>query len=178
MPYATKRYISDLHFGHELMLKYPGRPFSSTTEMDEFMIREWNSVVRPDDLTYILGDFSMGLGDVERVTSIYSRLMGRKRLILGNHDYRKAGQVHPTLLGLEWDAPPTPAVETTDEGQRLYLCHYASRVWPGSHKGSYHFYGHSHGALPAMGRSRDVGVDMPDVAFRPRTFPELTKGMI
>ena len=43
--------------------------------------------------------------------------------------------------------------------------------------GAFHFYGHAHGALAGIGRSRDVGVDMPDVAFRPRTFAELTRGM-
>jgi hypothetical protein len=58
----------------------------------------------------------------------------------------------------------------------VILCHYGMRVWPASHHGSVHFYGHSHGRLPGYGRSRDVGVDMLDVAFRPRTFAELTAG--
>lgn len=177
MGFVTKRYIADLHFGHALMLTACKRPFSSVQEMDEAMVRRWNSVVRPDDITYIVGDFSMGLNDEARVAGIFNRLMGNKVLIIGNHDVRRENAVHPTLARLDWMISPTPALETQDEGQRVYLSHYAHRTWPGRGKGSYHFYGHSHGELPAIGRSRDVGVDLPDVAFTPRTFKELTKGM-
>lgn len=65
-----------------------------------------------------------------------------------------------------------------DEGQHIVLSHYAQRCWQGRSKGYWHFYGHAHGRLPPDGRSRDVGVDLPDVAFTPRTFRELTKGML
>jgi calcineurin-like phosphoesterase family protein len=145
--------------------------------MDETLIRNWNRVVGPVDLVFHLGDFSLGLGDIERVTWIFERLHGRKRLILGNHDIDRKGELHPSLAGLAWDAPPTHAAETTDGGQRIYLHHYACRTWPGQHHGAYHFYGHSHGNLPGVGRCRDVGVDTPDVGFTPRTFAELTTGM-
>nr|WP_245247801.1 hypothetical protein [Tianweitania sediminis] len=150
------------------------RPFATTREMDEFLISAWNAVVRPDDLVFHLGDFSFGLGDEQRVRSIFYRLHGRKRLIIGNHDVRKGGDLHPTLAGLDWDAPPAHAAETTDEGQRVYLSHYAHRVWPAAHKGAAHFYGHSHGSLEGLGRSRDVGVDCADTGFAPRTFRQLT----
>jgi hypothetical protein len=49
---------------------------------------------------------------------------------------------------------------------KIYLHHYACRVWRDSHKGSYHLYGHSHAALPeASTLSFDCGVDSrPDYA--------------
>jgi len=177
--FVRKFYISDTHFGHALMLSPTAcsRPFKSTDEMDEAMIHRWNAVVSDSDIVYHLGDFSMGLNNEARVRSVSSRLRGRKHLILGNHDFKKPGVVHPTLASLEWAAPPTDVIETKDEGHRVFLSHYAHRTWPGSSKGSYHFYGHCHGELPAMGRSRDVGVDCPDVGFTPRTFSELTRGM-
>ena len=176
MPFTQKFYTADTHFGHALMLdkKACGRPFASTTEMDEALISNWNAVVRPDDIVYHLGDFAFGLGDEDRVRTIFSRLMGRKVLVLGNHDYRKRGTVHPTLAGLAWDQPPCQHLETTDEGERVFLSHYACRTWPGANKGGWHFYGHSHGDLPPLGRSRDVGVDCPDTGYAPRTFRELT----
>jgi hypothetical protein len=31
--------------------------------------------------------------------------------------------------------------------------------------------------MPPLGRSRDVGVDLPDVDFSPRTFAELTANL-
>lgn len=179
MRHVKQFYTADLHFGHALMLKPDScaRPFSSTAEMDDTICRNWNSVVGPENLVWVLGDFSMGLQDEWRVASLFARLMGRKRLILGNHDYKRPNVVHPTLAGLAWDEPPAPAAETIDEGQRVYMSHYAHRVWPGSHKGSWHFYGHNHGGLPSAGRSRDVGVDCPDTAFTPNTFRQLTANM-
>ena len=177
----TKFYTGDTHFGHALMIsdriKRP-RPFSSTDEMDEFLIQAWNKVVHPTDIVYHLGDFAFQLTERRgRWTHVFLQLNGRKRLVIGNHDVRKDGSLHPTISELPWDAEPTHLVETTDEGQRLVLCHYAMRVWPGSHKGAYHFFGHSHGDLPNQGLSRDVGVDMPDVGYAPRTFRQLVGGL-
>jgi len=179
MSFTQKFYTADLHFGHALMLQEHAcaRPFASVAEMDEALVANWNGTVRTDDLVFVLGDFSYGLGDEQRVRSLFNRLAGRKRLVTGNHDLDKKGRLHPTLAGLAWDAPPVAACETMDGGQRVYLHHYACRTWPAQHRGSWHFYGHSHGKLPPHGRSRDVGVDCPDTGYAPRTFQQLTSGM-
>jgi calcineurin-like phosphoesterase family protein len=179
MSYFRKKFYSaDHHFGHALMLEHPGRPFPSVEAMDEALIDAWNAVVGDNDIVYHLGDFAMNLGDEARVRDIFGRLKGSKVLILGNHDYAKVNKIHPTLARLDWMISPTSALETTDEVHRVYLSHYAHRVWPGAHKGAFHFYGHSHGNLPPQGRSRDVGVDCADVGYAPQTFKQLTEGMI
>lgn len=82
--------ISDTHFNHENIIKYCSRPFSSAEEMNECLVDHWNSVVRDEDLVYHLGDVYMGGGFSRDYTrSLLSRLKGRKRLILGNHDTGK-----------------------------------------------------------------------------------------
>ena len=53
---VKKFYISDLHFGHTNCLAFDNRPFSTIAEHDAELIRRWNSVVRPGDIVYILGD--------------------------------------------------------------------------------------------------------------------------
>ena len=58
------------------------------------------------------------------------------------------------------------------------MSHYACRTWPGIRKNGWHFFGHNHGDMPPLGRSRDVGVDCKDVGFSPRTFKQLTCGMV
>ena len=179
MSFCNKLYTADLHFGHALMLDPAacGRPFASVDEMDEALISNWNRAVRKDDdLVYVLGDFSMGLKDEGRVRHVFERLRGRKILVLGNHDYAKRNRVHPAISGLEWE-DVAQHYETTDEGERIFLSHYAQRTWPGAHRGAWHFFGHNHGRLPPLGRSRDVGVDCPDAGFSPRTFRQLTAGM-
>jgi len=171
MSYVQKFYTSDTHFGHEAILGLCERPFSSVAEMDAAMVDAWNSVVRPQDIVYHLGDFAFG--GPAHAKQIFRRLNGRKALILGNHDVDRAGNALPHLLELGWDQEPRHSLLTSDGGERLYLSHYAHRVWPASNRGSVHFYGHSHGTLDAIGMSRDVGVDMTDVAFTPRTFQHL-----
>jgi len=177
--FVQKFYTADTHFGHHLMINpelHRPRPFRDTREMDEFLIHVWNETVGPDDLVYHLGDFAFGLHDAVRVKAIFDRLNGRKVLILGNHDYAKQNMVHPTIEGLGWE-DLTQQLDTTDEGERVFLSHYAQRTWPGIRKGAWHFYGHCHGAMSPLGRSRDVGVDCPDTGYAPRTFKQLTAGM-
>lgn len=97
--------ISDTHFGHtNTWQKFtlpdgsPLRPFTSTEEMDETMVDNWNRVVRPKDTVYHLGDVVIARRNLETV----KRLNGRKILIRGNHDifkdkdYYEAGfeQIH------------------------------------------------------------------------------------
>lgn len=78
--------ISDTHFQHYNMIhKFKTRPFDSIQEHDEKLIDNWNSVVKPGDKVYHLGDVTFG--DKERyIGSIHNRLHGNKRLIVGNHD--------------------------------------------------------------------------------------------
>ncbi len=175
MSFTAKFYIADSHFGHEAVIRHCNRPFQTVEDMDEALILRWNERVKPTDMVFHLGDFS--LADVDRTREIFARLNGRKYLITGNHDLDNRGRLHKRVRDLEWAAPPTAGMETTDGGCRLYLHHYACRVWPAGHYGAWHFFGHSHGNLPPQGRSRDVGVDVPDVGFAPRTFAELTKDM-
>ena len=89
---------SDHHFGHANLLTFQdrdgayfrGNRFSSIEEMDEYMVARWNSLVKPDDKVYHLGDFAMGLK--RHSLDIANRLNGRKVLIRGNHDKLKLSQ--------------------------------------------------------------------------------------
>lgn len=81
--------VSDTHFGHENILGFKdnfGIPlrgrFASVEEMDNYMVQQWNSVVKPHDRVYHLGDVAMQ----KRHISIVNRCNGKKILLLGNHD--------------------------------------------------------------------------------------------
>lgn len=85
----TSFVISDTHFGHaatvERFRRPDGsmlRPFASVEEMDEEMVKRWNSVVRPSDKVYHLGDVVIN----KKFLPVLDRLNGSKRLIMGNHD--------------------------------------------------------------------------------------------
>lgn len=78
---------ADLHLGHANIIRYCGRPYRDVNEMNEDLIRRWNSVVSDNDRVFFLGDFA--LGDTERTIRWGQRLNGRKVMIYGNHDHHK-----------------------------------------------------------------------------------------
>lgn len=83
---------------HKNIIQYCNRPFSSVGEMNEEIIKRWNSVVKKDDVVFHLGDFA--LCGKDKIIEIGQRLNGRKTLIIGNHDgasiktYYEAGFEH------------------------------------------------------------------------------------
>lgn len=81
-------FIGDTHFGHANILTFtrsdgtPLREFAHVDEMDEHIITQWNSVVRPVDKVYHLGDVAIN----QKYLHLCGRLNGHKRLVRGNHD--------------------------------------------------------------------------------------------
>lgn len=85
-------FISDTHWQHESILKFTDkngdliRPgFSNVSEMNEVLIENWNSCVKPGDKVWHFGDVFFGNFETYR-DNIHSKLNGQKRLLLGNHD--------------------------------------------------------------------------------------------
>lgn len=161
--YSNLWFTADTHFGHFNIIKYCNRPFSCVKEMDETMITNWNNLVSPSDIIFILGDFAMKL-PVHVIRKILGRLNGQKYFILGDHD-KQIWKCDDLLEEI------TYMKNIVVDDIPITLCHYCMRVWPKSHYNSYHFFGHSHGYLPAVGKSHDVGVD--NNKFSPISFNEL-----
>lgn len=76
--------ISDLHLGHEGMALH--RSFKSVEEHDNYIIEQWNSVVKKKDTVWVLGDITM-----EKTFFYYKLdlLNGYKKVVMGNHDMCK-----------------------------------------------------------------------------------------
>lgn len=153
-------FTSDLHFGHENIIKLCNRPYQSTPDMDEILISNWNNRVRNSDIVYVLGDFAW-----KHIHEPYlKKLNGRKILIRGNHD--ESYQYEHASWHAIYDLH-----ELYLNKHSLVLCHYAMRTWKGRNRGSLHLYGHSHGRMPADSQSCDVGVDCWD--YKPVSFEEI-----
>lgn len=143
-------FTADTHFGHAGIVGMCGRPYGSVEEMDEALVVNWNRRVRSRDPVWFLGDFALHKNR-ERLAQVFGRLNGVKNLIRGNHDGKR-------VMELGWETRADMHMLKT-EGRKIVLLHYGMRTWPSLHHGSWHLYGHSHGNLPGVGRSLDVGVD-------------------
>lgn len=85
--------VSDTHFNDSRIItaiKDDGtliRPgFDNISQHDDYLIDCWNSVVRPNDTVWHLGDVVRGDDWVGWMESNWHRLNGTKNLIVGNHD--------------------------------------------------------------------------------------------
>lgn len=92
-------FAADHHFGHNNIYTQfkladgvtPARCFANAAEGDEVMVERHNSVVKPADRVYFVGDVAMS----HRALPILSRMNGRKVLIKGNHDIHKLSHYLP-----------------------------------------------------------------------------------
>lgn len=187
-------FTSDTHFDHSNIIIYCARPWVSeddvdfvdgktqfksveirqhrTEMMNEKLIENWNSVIKPDDGVLFLGDlFGPIRIHADRYSEIINRLNGKIYWILGNHDYprtytldRKAVRKIRSISDLQ---------TFKINGRIMVGCHYAMRVWDRSHYGSYHVYGHSHGQLKDDPHSLSVDVSLDANSYFPVHFDDL-----
>lgn len=162
-------FTSDEHHGHNNILTgWAGqkgavapRPFSSLEDMTEGLIDRHNSVVKPGDLVYHLGDMFWRTFSPLSVLDVMRRLNGQHYYILGNHE-----DVFSTVCDLRhafiWVREREKIHPAGGPKAGIVLDHYAGRVWKDSHKGAWQLYGHSHGNLPELDSllAFDVGVDV------------------
>ena len=158
--------ISDTHFSHAKVIIYDDRPFKTAKEMDEKMIENWNSVVKPNDTIYHLGDFAFLSEDM--VCKILSRLNGNKILITGNHDKQmRADSVRKYFKMI------TPYLEVYHNKQLICMFHYPQARWNKSHRGSFHVHGHEHGHYPYPEECRAMDVGAPCIDYTPINLNEV-----
>ena len=160
-------FTADLHLGHQKVIEYCNRPFSSVEEMDEELIYNWNKRVKPEDTVYILGDL---IWDQSKTMEYLNALSGIKILIAGNHDE-------------EWLKVPG-AKEQFGLITRYYradlfsrpmtLCHYPMLEWDRGFMIHGHIHNNYKELYDALYRRENIlnaGVDVNE--YMPVTFAEL-----
>ena len=74
---------SDWHFGHDREFIWGLRGFDCVNDMNDYLISAYNSVVKPEDDVYVLGDLI--LGDVHNIDYV-KQMNGKLHIVRGNHD--------------------------------------------------------------------------------------------
>ncbi len=129
--------ISDTHFNHKNIIEYESRPFQDVQTMNAAMIKNWNSIVNPNDIVIHLGD--VGLGNESQLKEIIPQLNGVKILIRGNHDRKSDSffldcgfaKIYRTLM-------------ITVDGKKIYLSHTPESRPGDGEKYDLHMFGHVH----------------------------------
>lgn len=187
-------FTSDWHIGHDAVIKYSKRPFTSTEHMSRVLVNNYNSTVGSNDTCYFLGD--MGMTNGEELKRVCSQLKGNKIIILGNHDKKgrqfwySCGFVAVLYSGSLRIGPNTVTMSHCplygvyrEDTTGMKGCGPGKNPsnWHGEHKqyakgfslpdfGQFHLHGHIHSpnsgkSTKILGKQYDVGVDAN--GFRP-----------
>ena len=150
---------SDLHWGHRNIMSFcpqsRARFRNDLDYMNEQMVKEWNDLIAPEDLVYILGD--VAFLPAQKAAEYMSRCNGTKILVEGNHD-RKTLQ-DPTFRNCFKEVHKY--LDINYNGTKVVMSHYPFLEWDQMHRGSVMLYGHLHGGTTGMEKYRmqDVGMD-------------------
>lgn len=117
---------SDLHLGHENIIKYTQRPFGGIYHMDESLLAHAQATVKDGQWLLFVGDLAMWK-EHARVATWMAGCPGRKALVLGNHDLR--GREKPARaedwMALGFEAVADVAVLPAAHGvPELWATHY------------------------------------------------------
>lgn len=165
-------YTADPHFNHSAILRLAGRPFTSTTKMDNAILAKLLAVVQPDDDLWVLGDVAFATPDQQDyIRHLFDRIPGRKHLVKGNHDPE-------WVCNFGW-ASVNDICEVNDADQWLVLCHYPMLTWHRARRGALQVFGHVHKGWRGSRNSVNVGVDVwnfepvtaRQIALRAETLP-------
>ncbi len=119
----NKIYItSDLHFCHDVEFIYKPRGFTSITEHDETIVKNWNALIDDEDDVYILGDLI--LVDIDKGMEYLRQLHGKLHIVLGNHDSAKRVEQYKTLDRLSEICGYSTVLKY--QKYTFYLSHYPS----------------------------------------------------
>lgn len=131
-------FTSDTHFNHSNIINLCRRPFSSVDDMNDTLIKNWNAVVKPDDIVFHLGDFAFG--DAAIWNSLLDKLQGHIYLICGNHDHKvlDSSNVCKRFKAV------SDQMMIDVEGQKILLNHYPFLTYSTSRKTVWQLYGHVH----------------------------------
>ena len=128
-------FCSDSHYGHYNICKYCHRPFQSRSEMDQTLIKNWNSVVPEDGIVVHCGDFMLPHNeDIKEYNKYLNQLHGRVLLLRGNHDIASLDWVSDKLIAVRDQAM------IVVDGVKIFAQHYPCAAF----NGDYHVYGHIH----------------------------------
>lgn len=161
--------ISDTHFHHKNILTFKDddeniiRDFKDVDEMNQFLVNNWNSVVKKDDKVYHLGDVAMSTS--AWAFEILRELNGRKILIKGNHDNARLN-----IYSRHFDDIRSSHLLRTGSGRKVFLSHIP--IHSSSLRNNFNVHGHLHHRI-IEDDFRYINVSCEMIGYKPINFIEI-----
>lgn len=156
---------SDLHLGHDNIIRYTNRPFDDAESMDTSLYDNWNATVGTNDDLVFVGDVAMrravGPHTWQRIRDGRG---AKKHLVVGNHDLTGSGQLR--IDGFD----TVGAVMFVDGDPPLVFTHIPLADVPA---GCVNVHGHTHNEPPRDTPHINVSVEQLD--YRPVAMPRLQR---
>ena len=154
---------SDLHLGHDNIIRYTNRPYTDAAAMDSALYENWATTVGSGDDLIFVGDVAMrqavGPHTWQRIRDWRG---ARKHLVVGNHDLTGSGQLR--VDGFD----TVGAVMFVDGDPPLVFTHIPLTDVPA---GCVNVHGHTHNETPRDTPHINVSVEQLD--YRPVALPRL-----
>lgn len=129
-------FTSDTWFGRPQILQIANRiSFSDVDDMNTQLIKNWNKVVKKNDIIFHLGNFAW---DPHTAREVLKKLNGQIYFLVGSadeailevqHEFDNVSILDDQII----EIPESDSI----------LCHYPLEVWNGKDSGTIHFHGHT-----------------------------------
>lgn len=145
---------SDTHFFHKNIIKYTGRPFNDTGDMNYRMRSEWEKVEYNE---WMVHGGDVAFGDISLSVEYLTNLPGKKLLVYGNHDFYKNEKGFRNTKAFDYG---TMCFDFAVNGVTYWVTHYPIReeLLP---KGVINIHGHVHEKKISYNH-RNISVEFTD----------------
>lgn len=134
-------FCSDLHFFHDNIITHCKRP-CTVSEHTDWILNIVSKPLRDNDIMYHVGDFAYGRNvKLNDIVDIISRLKGKWKFIIGNHDNKE--RMRAACKGTQHEVL-NEYTSFKHENTKFILCHYPIESWDSMRYGSVHIHGHLH----------------------------------
>lgn len=133
---------SDWHLGHNREFIWRARGYSSIVEMNQIIIDKYNSIVKPEDDVYVLGDCCLG---VPENVELIKQFNGQLHLVRGNHDTNVRWTMYKELPNV---VETQNAIYLDYRKYHFFMSHFPSLTGnlekESLHQMTLNLYGHTH----------------------------------
>ena len=168
-------FMSDLHCGHKNILGIDRRPYPTIEAMNEYIVRELKTKLRPSDILFDLGDLFWKSTNIKECREVLDSIPTKNIYkVIGNHDSYKhyipenIGETNNLCDRFMRVADIYDIHIKTQEGSEylVSLSHYPILDWNHMYQGGLHIYGHTHGHTDSwVQRGSRLMVDVGFSAF-------------